>query len=84
MLAGLLSVVIEKLDQISAKMDAAPPTALNKVKATKDFTSYIKHKESINEILRLLHNWIDDKEKVVTVYAVVDQRQDYLNSIRGL
>ena len=27
---------------------------------------------------------IDEKEKVVTVYAVVDQRQDYLNIIRGL
>ena len=27
---------------------------------------------------------IDDKEKVVTVYAVVDQRQDYLSIIRGL
>ena len=27
---------------------------------------------------------IDEKEKVVTVYAVVDRRQDYLNIIRGL
>ncbi len=27
---------------------------------------------------------IDDKQNVVTVYAVVDQRQDYLNIIRGL
>lgn len=27
---------------------------------------------------------IDEKHKVVTVYAVVDQRQDYLNIIRGL
>ena len=27
---------------------------------------------------------IDEKEKVVTVYAVVDQRQDYLSIIRGL
>ena len=27
---------------------------------------------------------IDEKAKVVTVYAVVDQRQDYLNIIRGL
>lgn len=27
---------------------------------------------------------IDEKQKVVTVYAVVDQRQDYLNIIRGL
>lgn len=27
---------------------------------------------------------IDEEEKVVTVYAVVDQRQDYLNIIRGL
>lgn len=64
MLASLLSVVIEKLDQISAKMDAAPPTSRNKVKATKDFISYIKHKESIDEILRLLHSWIDNEEKV--------------------
>lgn len=27
---------------------------------------------------------IDEIQKVVTVYAVVDQRQDYLNIIRGL
>ena len=27
---------------------------------------------------------IDEKGMVVTVYAVVDQRQDYLNIIRGL
>lgn len=27
---------------------------------------------------------IDEKNKVVTVYAVVDQRQDYLSIIRGL
>ena len=27
---------------------------------------------------------IDEVKKVVTVYAVVDQRQDYLNIIRGL
>ena len=27
---------------------------------------------------------IDEIRKVVTVYAVVDQRQDYLNIIRGL
>ena len=27
---------------------------------------------------------IDEHQKVVTVYAVVDQRQDYLNIIRGL
>lgn len=27
---------------------------------------------------------IDEMKKIVTVYAVVDQRQDYLNIIRGL
>ena len=27
---------------------------------------------------------VDDQKKEVTVYAVVDQRQDYLNIIRGL
>ena len=27
---------------------------------------------------------VDDKNKIVTVYAVVDQRQDYLSIIRGL
>lgn len=27
---------------------------------------------------------VDDDKKVVTVYAVVDQRQDYLSIIRGL
>ena len=27
---------------------------------------------------------VDDKKKTVTIYAVVDQRQDYLSIIRGL
>ena len=27
---------------------------------------------------------VNEQEKLVTVYAVVDQRQDYLNIIRGL
>ena len=27
---------------------------------------------------------VDDKNELVTVYAVVDQRQDYLSIIRGL
>ena len=27
---------------------------------------------------------VDDKKKTVTVYAVVDQRQDYLSIIRGM
>ena len=27
---------------------------------------------------------IDEVKRVVTIYAVVDQRQDYLNIIRGL
>lgn len=27
---------------------------------------------------------VDDDKKVVTIYAVVDQRQDYLSIIRGL
>ena len=27
---------------------------------------------------------IDEKQKTVTVYAVVDQRMDYLNIVRGL
>ncbi len=27
---------------------------------------------------------VNEPEKVVTVYAVVDQRQDYLNIVRGL
>ena len=27
---------------------------------------------------------VDEKKKIITVYAVVDQRQDYLSIIRGL
>ncbi len=27
---------------------------------------------------------VDDKKKIITVYAVVDQRQNYLSIIRGL
>ena len=33
---------------------------------------------------KLVFYKIDEKQKIVTVYAVVDQRQDYLNIIRGL
>jgi len=34
--------------------------------------------------LNLVFYKLDEVKKVVTVYAVVDQRQDYLNIIRGL
>ncbi len=27
---------------------------------------------------------VNEQEKIVTIYAVIDQRQDYLNIIRGL
>lgn len=27
---------------------------------------------------------VDEKQKIIMIYAVVDQRQDYLNIIRGL
>ena len=36
---------------------------------------------------RMLELWrdkIDEEKKEIIVYAVVDQRQDYLNIIRGL
>ena len=33
---------------------------------------------------KLVFYKIDEKQKTVTVYAVVDQRQDYLNIVRGL
>lgn len=68
-------MVIEKLDQISSKMDAAPSSIQNKGQVTKNFITYIKHKENIAEILRLLHSWIDDKEKVkalVYLKAAID------------
>ena len=31
-----------------------------------------------------IKNKVDDKKKVVTVYTVADQSQDYLSIIRGL
>ncbi|MBQ8199087.1 MAG: type II toxin-antitoxin system RelE/ParE family toxin [Lachnospiraceae bacterium] len=34
--------------------------------------------------MNLVFYKIDEKEKTVTVYAVVEQRQDFLNIIRGL
>jgi toxin ParE1/3/4 len=34
--------------------------------------------------MNLVFYKINEKEKTVTVYAVVDQREDYLNIIRGL
>ena len=74
-LAGLLSVVIEKLDQISAKMDTPQQTIQTKKTEPKDFASFIKHKESIDKILELLHSWIDKKKRVkalVYIKAAMD------------
>lgn len=41
----------------------------------RDFVSFIKHKESIDKILELLHGWIDGKERVkalVYLKAAID------------
>lgn len=46
----------------------------------------LKHQGYLVLILEkdLVFYKVDDDKKVVTVYAVVDQRQDYLSIIRGL
>ena len=41
----------------------------------KDFASFIKHKDSIDKILELLHSWIDKKKRVkalVYIKAAID------------
>ena len=64
MLANLLSVVIERLDEISAKMDSGVQASHSSTEKHRDFASYIKCKDKVNEILSLLHAWIDSKDKV--------------------
>ena len=63
------------MDQISAKMDTPQQTIQTKKTEPKDFASFIKHKESIDKILELLHSWIDKKKRVkalVYIKAAID------------
>ena len=56
-------------------MDAPQHSAQTKKSEPKDFASFIKHKESIDKILELLHSWIDDSDKVkalVYLKAAID------------
>lgn len=56
-------------------MDAPQLPTQTKKTEPKDFVSFIKHKEGITHILRLLHGWIDDKERVkalVYLKAAID------------
>lgn len=56
-------------------MDAPQQTSQTKKTEPKDFASFIKHKESIDKILELLHSWIDKKKRVkalVYIKAAMD------------
>lgn len=54
---------------------------------TADSRYMILHRQGYKVLItekNLVFYKMDEKEKAVTVYAVVDRRQDYLNIIRGL
>ena len=56
-------------------MDTPQQTIQTKKTEPKDFASFIKHKESIDKILELLHSWIDKKKRVkalVYIKAAID------------
>lgn len=68
-------MVIERLDEISAKIVAGPTPAIRKESSPKNFASYIKCKESSDKIMAVLHGWIDNTEKVkalVYLKAAID------------
>ena len=62
------------LERIEAKLDASPQPTV-KPAEIKEFASYIKNTDMVETILKMLHNWIDNNEKVkalVYIKAAMD------------
>ena len=76
-------VALEKLDYLE---ESIMSLADNPYIGVKPRYNVLKRQGYLVLILEkdLVFYKVDDKKKTVTVYAVVDQRQDYLSIIRGL
>ena len=76
-------VALEKLDHLE---ESIMSLADNPYIGVKPRYNVLKRQGYLVLILEkdLIFYKVDDKKKTVTVYAVVDQRQDYLSIIRGL
>ena len=76
-------VALEKLDSLEESIMSLED---NPYICTEPKYSILKRQGYLVLILEknLVFYKIDEEKKLVTVYAVVDQRQDYLSIIRGL
>ena len=76
-------VALEKLDELEAQIMLLGENPYIGTVPRYNILRRQGYKVMITE-KNLVFYKIDEKQKIVTVYAVVDQRQDYLNIIRGL
>jgi len=76
-------VALEKLDELEKQIMLLADNPYMGIEPRYMILRRQGYKVLITE-MNLVFYKIDEKEKTVTVYAVVDQRQDYLNIIRGL
>lgn len=76
-------VALEKLDQLEAQIMMLEDTPYMGTDPRYMVLRRQGYKVLITE-KNLVFYKIDEYQKSVTVYAVMDQRQDYLNIIRGL
>ena len=78
-----VDVALEKLDQLEAQMKLLGENPYIGTEPRYMILRRQGYKVLITE-KNLVFYKIDEDNKIVTVYAVVDQRLDYLNIIRGL
>jgi len=76
-------VALEKLDELEKQIMLLADNPYMGIEPRYMILRRQGYKVLITE-MNLVFYKIDEKEKTVTVYAVVDQREDYLNIIRGL
>ena len=76
-------VALEKLDHLE---ESIMSLADNPYIGVKPRYNVLKRQGYLALILEkdLIFYKVDEKKKIVTVYAIVDQRQDYFSIIRGL
>ena len=76
-------VALQKLDELEASIMALGE---NPYIGTVPRYNVLKRQEYMVLILEkdLVFYKVDENKKIVTIYAVVDQRQDYMGILRGL
>ncbi|MBR4707665.1 MAG: type II toxin-antitoxin system RelE/ParE family toxin [Pseudobutyrivibrio sp.] len=76
-------VALEKLDELE---DSIMELAKDPYIGVEPKYSVLRRQGYLVLILKkdLVFYKVNEKEKIVTVYAVVDQRQDYLSIVRGM